>query len=122
MASFFQQMIGVWTLLYGVMGFLFYLFVIIPRQLLLKQAVGLPFKSIDANHIVGILFSYLILYFILGLSGVLLLRNRVKKALFVFIPSMMTLLVLNDLLEGAINDYSWIAFILICGLFVKLKF
>ncbi len=112
---FFYRWFALIALLYGLFGFLFYLFLLVTNHD--GVTTGLPFRELAKGTLWIWMLVFAILHFVVFSGGVLLLlRNKVLGYIF-FIVAMPSILLANAVINNEINFTSW-GILLILGFFI----
>jgi len=101
-------------LLYGLLGFLFYLFLLLSNHGM--TTIILPFRELPKEDLWLWLLVFAILHFAVFTGGLLLLYNKVSGFILV-ITAMSFILFANAVINGEINFTSW-GILLILGFFL----
>lgn len=92
-------------MLYGLLGFLFYLFLFSTNHQALS--LGLPFRGLSKNALWSWLVVYAALHFSVFTGGILVLFYKKVSGFILFIAGMSAILLANAMINREINYTSW---------------
>ena len=102
---FFSRWFALIVLLYGLLGFLFYFFLLVTNHY--GAATGLPFRELTKETLWFGLLIFAVLHLVVFSGGLLmLLYNKVSGYIF-FVTAMLSILLANAIINSEINFTSW---------------
>ncbi len=112
---FFYRWFALIVLLYGLLGFLFYFFLLVTNHN--GATTGLPFRELTKDTLWIWLLIFAVLHLVVFSGGLLLLLiNKVLGYVF-FITAMLSILLANILINNEINITSW-GILVVLGFFI----
>lgn len=102
---FLYRWFAMLIMFYGLLGFLFYLFLLSTNHQVLS--LGLPFRSLSKNALWCLLVVYAVLHLAVFTGGVLVLLYNKVSGFILFIAGMSAILLANAIINREINYTSW---------------
>jgi hypothetical protein len=102
---FFYHWFTLLIILYGLLGFLFYLFLFSTNRQTLS--LGLSFRGLSKNVLWSWLAVYAVLHLAVFTGGVLVLLYNKVSGFILFIAGMSAILLANAIINHEINYTSW---------------
>jgi len=112
---FFYRWFALMALLYGLFGFLFYLFLLLTSHD--GVTTGLPFRELTKDFLWIWLLVFAVLHLVVFTGGLLLLLINKVSGYILFIVAMPSILLANAVINSEINFTSW-GILLIFGFFI----
>ncbi len=108
---FFYRWFALIVLLYGLLGFLFYFFLLVTNHN--GATTGLPFRELTKDTLWIWLLIFAILHFVVFSGGLLLLLyNKVLGVIFL-LTAMPAVLLANAIINNEINFTSWVILVVL---------
>lgn len=102
---FLYRWFALLIMLYGLLGFLFYLFLLSTNHQALS--LGLPFRGLSKNALWSWLVVYAVLHLAVFAGGVLVLFYKKVSGFILLIAGMSAILLGNVIINREINYTSW---------------
>ncbi len=102
---FLYRWFALLIMLYGLLGFLFYLFLFSTSQQTLS--LELPFRGLSKNTLWNWLVVYAVLHLVVFTGGVLMLLYKKVSGFILFIAGLSAILLANAIINREINYTSW---------------
>ncbi len=106
--KFLYRWFSLLVLLYGLLGFLFYLFLFLTNHK--GMSAVLPFRTLSKESLWVWLFVFAVLHLVAFSSGVLLLICNKVYGLILFFVGLPAILLANAIINNEVNYASWTVF------------